>query len=902
MSDTNLNPDEMQKLNEAIESLNKTLGPYQAKIESTDKVTKKINDNFAKLNKELEKLTRTVATNNHQSSKTQSTSSSKGNSGQVNTNLNTLSSTVNTLNTSFSKLSNSAVSLDRAFRSMAGSLGRNNTQHRFNSTQSPTPFGFGRNDSKASRSEKLNDALKAEFANLRRSLGSSLITRSKPSGDMSSMNAGLKQFGSVVNSVASNFGILGKVLGGFTSLIIGAVVAVNEYNDALVKSHRTFSSFGGALGTSSAELAQFAKNAGYTSANLEEYAQMLSGSAASIAALGGGAAKGVEEFSKIASVTEGLRKSMFALGVTAEELTQYQLDYTTAMMKGGTAYVKDTKDRTRVSVDWLVNQLAINELTGTTRKEAEAARDQMTNTADFNFKTSQMDMGTDEEKADSKRIKDAVQILLNAGDTKGANAVMEAFAKNGAVTSENGVNVLYGGTGGMSVKDILTSERDGGPNSLKLAQNLTSSRMNTTKQLFGSGRSGFYDSQQMGIAGVDHTTIQAYNRLKAIDPNQVGTNMAKILDTLNNGTTDNVVGAAAEKRELELKVANIQDSMLSVLSGPIAGGIKFIAKTMNKFFGDGSDTSFMNPAERELKSIEDKITSMENRNKSSLVPGSTQTEINELKAQRDSLKDQIKSGYTGDAPRATLPVKEKASGAHANLLDTIASAESGGDYNAMNGGKSVDLTNMTVSEVLAYQKSIKGGSTSTAAGKYQVMYATLKELVDQGKIDPSKKFNQGTQDDVGRQLLVRRGLNDYLAGNITSEQFADKIAQEWAGLPKANGKSAYEGVGNNKATIARSSVMSSVEATKAAQTATVQSTTAQAPATLPLSTSNAAASTPAKADTALAKQDAAAKPKGMNAATMNTDTFELVARLEKIITQLETSNDLQDKLLKHSKA
>jgi hypothetical protein len=50
-------------------------------------------------------------------------------------------------------------------------------------------------------------------------------------------------------------------------------------------------------------------------------------------------------------------------------------------------------------------------------------------------------------------------------------------------------------------------------------------------------------------------------------------------------------------------------------------------------------------------------------------------------------------------------------------------------------------------------------------------------------------------------LLERRGLKDYESGKIGKEEFLNNLAKEWAGLPTTSGRSYYEGVGSNHATI-----------------------------------------------------------------------------------------------------
>ncbi|MBW3569400.1 hypothetical protein KY385_04690 [Candidatus Parcubacteria bacterium] len=151
---------------------------------------------------------------------------------------------------------------------------------------------------------------------------------------------------------------------------------------------------------------------------------------------------------------------------------------------------------------------------------------------------------------------------------------------------------------------------------------------------------------------------------------------------------------------------------------------------------------------------------------------------------------------------------------HANLLDTVAKGESNGNYNAYYGNahnKSIDFTAMTVNEVLAWQSDyVKKGSRSSAVGKYQFIRPTLDGLMNELGIKKDAIFNQALQDRLAVALLERRGLNDYMSGKITLEQYAHNLSKEWAALPRIIGKdpdaSYYAGDGLNKVRVSKADI------------------------------------------------------------------------------------------------
>ena len=160
------------------------------------------------------------------------------------------------------------------------------------------------------------------------------------------------------------------------------------------------------------------------------------------------------------------------------------------------------------------------------------------------------------------------------------------------------------------------------------------------------------------------------------------------------------------------------------------------------------------------------------------------------------------------------------------LLDFIAKPESGGDYNVVWGRiQPADrpkrpLVTMTIAEVLAWQESIDARYQSEAAGRYQIMEDTLRPLPPAAGLLPSDLFNEANQDALATVLLRRRGLDKFLAGKISAEEFANNLAREWASLPVVTGpkagRSYYAGDGLNKSHVSVSDFLAAVRAVKSA--------------------------------------------------------------------------------------
>lgn len=155
------------------------------------------------------------------------------------------------------------------------------------------------------------------------------------------------------------------------------------------------------------------------------------------------------------------------------------------------------------------------------------------------------------------------------------------------------------------------------------------------------------------------------------------------------------------------------------------------------------------------------------------------------------------------------------------LKGVIGQAESdaAGGYNAVVSNKKTPKppTEMTVGEVLQWQREELADPKNsdridvTAIGKYQIINKTLKGLVDSAGVSMSDKFDAETQDKLYMELLKGAGLNDYMDGTISKDEFAHNISKVWAGLPKdESGKSYYGKDGFNKAHVSWDAVVKAI--------------------------------------------------------------------------------------------
>lgn len=137
------------------------------------------------------------------------------------------------------------------------------------------------------------------------------------------------------------------------------------------------------------------------------------------------------------------------------------------------------------------------------------------------------------------------------------------------------------------------------------------------------------------------------------------------------------------------------------------------------------------------------------------------------------------------------------------------------------------LTNKTFDQVRNLGRSqVLQGEPSSAIGGYQFITKTLDGLRRDLGLTGKEIFNEAFQDDLAYHLMVGRGLNSFLRGEITAGTFCNNLAKEWASLPVVTattgatrrvlpGQSYYAGDGLNRAFHKPETILAAVKALRA---------------------------------------------------------------------------------------
>ena len=138
-----------------------------------------------------------------------------------------------------------------------------------------------------------------------------------------------------------------------------------------------------------------------------------------------------------------------------------------------------------------------------------------------------------------------------------------------------------------------------------------------------------------------------------------------------------------------------------------------------------------------------------------------------------------------------------------NMLRFIRHFEALGSYDRYYTGIKTPppkpLTKLTVGEVIAWQKSLRG-TKSTASGAYQFIRPTLERLVRTYEVPKDRLFDAKLQDQLAQFLISECPNRDLPKDNL---RFGNCLATIWAALPVLSGpkrgQSHYKGIAGNRA-------------------------------------------------------------------------------------------------------
>jgi hypothetical protein len=194
-------------------------------------------------------------------------------------------------------------------------------------------------------------------------------------------NDTLSAGGTAVAAYAAKFGPAGIALGAFTKAIIGYVGAVNKQSDALFDAYTKISRSGvvgaGAMDDVFNNMLKF----GYSLDQLGDLSNLLKENSKNFGLFANSAISGAKQFGDMAAQIQDspMRTALFNLGLTVNDINNGLAGFYKQEGAQGKLRGRSTEDLARASSAYVKEMEILTRLTGQTREEMEAQREQALN-------------------------------------------------------------------------------------------------------------------------------------------------------------------------------------------------------------------------------------------------------------------------------------------------------------------------------------------------------------------------------------------------------------------------------------------------------------------------------------------------------------------------------------------
>jgi hypothetical protein len=570
-------------------------------------------------------------------------------------------------------------------------------------------------------------------------------------GSFKSLGGTITGLTGVIGKLASAIPLVGGAAKALAEGVGEAAKFVLDQLDVMAKNYQTLgdASAGAADGVDGL-LRQFNQLGNYS---LPAFTKAVRANTTGLAALGGTAALGAEELSKVAgSLTTGdTARKFLRLGISLDAVGDATAQYLADSARYGITQGMTTDELTKKTQNYIVEVDKIARLTGQTREQQ--AKEAQKSLVDARFRAKLAEMTANGQKNEAEQLRLYVEGLGGA-----AGDAARALVTGIPLTKEAAAANLF-------ANDAIRQNTEAVQQGMKATEAITS-----TQEALARGTDTF--GKQIQYAGdmFGGVAVQAYDT-KAM--------LALQNQLMAEGLTREQAVAEAQRRQAEASgktTTEFTDAQLAT-----AGASKNIQSL------GFSLATYAIPAVDKFAGALEKITGYINQKFG--VGGTVSTPRG------------VNRGRPG-GPRAS------AGGAPQTLLDLIGQGESGGDYNALVGGGRADLTGMTIAQVQEFQKNMRAaGRPSTAVGKYQMIASTLAEQAKKAGLDPTTtKFDEKTQDLLAQQLISQAGY-----GRKDPATVMRNLAGTWAALPQdMSGRGRYDGYNTNKANVDPNQLMAAI--------------------------------------------------------------------------------------------
>jgi len=600
---------------------------------------------------------------------------------------------------------------------------------------------------------------------------------------ISGIGAFVPRFGTIISAVGAGVSKTGDIVKKYGKEAVDAATHFAKFSldevQRVVGAFRELGDVGGITGDSMRGLQKDAQALGLS---MDTYAKLIARNSEGLAATGITVTAGAQTLKQITTAGTEFEDKFLKLGFSFEAQSEFAAKFLAQQRNLTRINLEDTKALSEANRKYMEQVDELSRLTGLSKDKVANELEAMSRELRFGAT-----LAIAEQKGTADSIRKAAKVL----ETQGSKEIAEGFKD------------IFGGTTTERSKELMAAT---GGAAAGLADDLENGRISFTEFMQKFQQSVRETRQALGA---DEFERRVGKLGTVLDPMLVG---MRRLDKAQDFNAETLGRATVEQKKAEeAKGKEINDIVDAQKS------LRDFAVTMDKIVSDKLFPVMAAGVKRFTTTINEAADTL---GKILGVSGDTSG------GNRSGGAGGAGGGFAGrgsgaqqappTGPGGAAAPGPEAAGTLGAIRNMIGKAESGGDYNVLVGGKKADLTNMTVAQVMDLQKKMLdknyGTGGNTALGKYQINNPTLRDLIRKTGMDiNTTKFDQATQDMLANELITYRGgYNKYASGAISKEKFMRNLSSIWAGLPMdSSGRSYYQGVGNNKATIGFEEAMGS---------------------------------------------------------------------------------------------
>jgi putative chitinase len=227
------------------------------------------------------------------------------------------------------------------------------------------------------------DQMRTATAQLKKSfldLGSAIV---KGEEGAAVYNKGINSAADAVDTFASKFGFVGKIIGGLVTAGAKYVAAVNNQSDALMKNYQELSRNGLAMGMQ--DTFKNLQDMGYTAAEIGKMGDLMRENATVFANFGGTAAQGAATFAKASKEIQfsGMGTQFQLMGMTVDDVNKGMAGYMKAQQTSGALGGKTAQEIAVGAQEYILRQDKLTKLTGLSADQQQSIVEQAQNEQRF---------------------------------------------------------------------------------------------------------------------------------------------------------------------------------------------------------------------------------------------------------------------------------------------------------------------------------------------------------------------------------------------------------------------------------------------------------------------------------------------------------------------------------------